>query len=85
MFDFKVYSMETLYINSVGEKCNLQNTTNRVEINSLSLSFTPITLWHNKIMLCFFLKQTKYGEFSKGECEHSSQTPLFVKQIQTTI
>ena len=28
MFDFKVYSMETLYINSGGEKCNLQNTTN---------------------------------------------------------
>lgn len=28
MLDFKVYSMEALYINSVGEKCNLQNTTN---------------------------------------------------------
>ena len=76
MFDFKVYSMETLYINSVGEKCNLQNTTNRVEINSLSLSFTPITLWHNKIMLCFFLKQTKYGEFREGECGYNPQTPF---------
>lgn len=35
MFDFKVYSMETLYINSGGEKCNLQNTTNCGEISSL--------------------------------------------------
>lgn len=80
MFDFKFTQWKRYILIALGRSVISKTQRIVVEMNSSVILYTDNSV-AQQIMLCFFLKQTKYGEFSKGECEHSSQTPLLVKKV----